>query len=124
MTKEIAKKLLNIYGEAWVTRDPDLIISIFTDDATYNDPHESENIGKEAIRSYWVNKVVLGQKDISFHLRNVWVEGETVIAEFDTKFTDIKRNLSIQITEVAILTIKEEKISSLREYYTTIKKPL
>ncbi|MEI8123703.1 MAG: nuclear transport factor 2 family protein [bacterium] len=45
MTKETAKKLLNIYGEAWVTRNPDLIVSIFTDDATYNDPHEPENIG-------------------------------------------------------------------------------
>jgi len=124
MTKETATKLLNIYGEAWVTRDPDLIVSIFTDDATYNDPHEPENVGIEAIRAYWVSKVVEGQKDISFNLRNIWVEGETVIAEWDAEFTDIKRNLNIKIIGVIILTIKGEKFSSLREYYKTIKTPL
>ncbi len=74
MTKETAIKLLNTYGEAWVKRDPDLIVTIFTDDATYDDPHESENIGREAIRAYWVSKVVGEQKDITFDLKNVWID--------------------------------------------------
>ncbi|MEI8059957.1 MAG: hypothetical protein WCG67_07355 [Ferruginibacter sp.] len=54
----------------------------------------------------------------------MWIEDDTVIAEWDAKFTDIKRNLIIQITEVAIFTTKGEKFSSLREYYKTIKTPL
>jgi ketosteroid isomerase-like protein len=124
MTKEEATKLLMIYGEAWEKRDPELIVTIFTEDATYNDPKEPENVGREAIRTYWVSKVIGEQDDIHFHLRNVWVDGDTVIAEWDAEFTDTKRSLRIQMTEVAIFTVKDNKFSALREYYKTIKTPL
>lgn len=124
MTKEEATKLLNIYGKAWVTRDPDLITTIFTSDATYNDPHEPENIGIDAIRQYWLSKVVEGQKDISFDLKHVWVDGENVIAEWHAQFTDTKRNVWIDMQEIAIFKTKENKFSSLREYYKTVKTPL
>lgn len=73
MTKEKALELLNIYGKAWVTQDPDLVTTIFTENATYNDPHEPENIGRDAIRAYWMSKVVGEQKDVSFKLLNYWV---------------------------------------------------
>ena len=124
MTKEQAIKLLNIYGEAWVTQDPDLIVSIFTEDATYNDPHEPENIGLEAIRSYWISKVVGEESDISFDLKNVWVDGETVIAEWHAEFADTKRKLKIKMQEIAVFTTKEGRFSSLREYYKTKKTAL
>ncbi len=124
MTKSEATKLLNIYGKAWITRDPDLIVSIFTEDATYNDPREPENIGRNAIRSYWVSKVVDGQSDITFDLKNVWVDGDTVIAEWFAEFIDTKRNLRIKMNEVAIFSVKGDKFKSLREYYKTEKTPV
>lgn len=124
MNKERAVQLLNIYGEAWVKRDPDLIVSIFTEDATYNDPREPENVGREAIRTYWVTKVVGGQSDITFDLKNVWIDGETVIAEWHAEFTDTKRKLRIKMQEIAIFVAKGDKFSSLREYYKNEKTPL
>jgi ketosteroid isomerase-like protein len=54
MTKEEAQKLIEIYGRAWENKDPDLITSVFTDDASYDDPHEPINNGKGAIRQYWI----------------------------------------------------------------------
>ena len=124
MTKDQAINLLNIYGKAWVNRDPDLAVSIFTEDAVYNDPHEPENIGREAIRSYWISKVVGEQSDISFDLKNVWIDGETVIAEWHAEFTDIKRNLRIKMQEVAIFYTRGDKFCSLREYYKSEKTKL
>ena len=126
MTREEAIKLLNIYGEAWIKRDPDLILTIFTPDASYNDPHpnQAENKGRDEIRSYWVSKVVEGQKDITFALQNVWVDGDTVIAEWNAEFIDIPRKLKITMREVGIFKVKDRKFSSLREYYTDVKKPL
>src|SRR6185312_12880353 len=114
MTKEAATVLLNIYGKAWITRDPDLILSIFTPDATYNDPREKENQGHEGIRNYWKTKVVNGQKDIRFELLNTWMDGDTVIAEWRAEFTDTIRNLGIDMTEVAIFTVRGDKFSGLR----------
>lgn len=124
MTHDQARELLGVYGEAWEKQDPDMIITIFTDNATYHDPKEQKNMGREAIRAYWVSKVVGEQKDIHFHLRHVWVDEDTVIAEWDARFTDIKRNLKIDMREVGIFTVKDGKFSTLREYYTTTKVPL
>ncbi len=124
MTKEEAIKLLNVYGEAWVKRDPDLIVTIFTEDASYNDPHEPENTGREAIRAYWVSKVVGEQKDITFDLKNVWIDGNTVIAEWYATFIDIKRKLHIDLKEIAVFSVQGNKFSSLREYYKSVKTSL
>ncbi len=124
MTHEEATKLIEVYGKAWETRDPELIVTIFTEDATYNDPKEPENIGREAIRQYWVTKVIGEQEDIKFDLRHLWVDGDSVIAEWHATFKDIKRNILIDMIEVAIFTVKGDKFSSLREYYKTVKTPL
>ena len=124
MTKQEAQKLLNIYGEAWEKQDPNLILTIFTPDATYDDPHEPKNSGHEGIRAYWMSKVVEGQKDIHFTLLNTWIDGDAVIAEWEADFVDTKRNLKIEMSEVAIFTVEGDKFKSLREYYKTIKTSL
>lgn len=123
MTKKEAIELINIYGKAWETQDIELISTIFTEDATYNDPKESKNIGLNAIREYWKYKVVEEQKDIKFELNNVWIEGDTVIAEWHATFRDIKRNLYISMDEIAVFVVKNNKFSSLKEYYNTVKTP-
>lgn len=124
MNKEKALELLYIYGKAWETRDPELIVTIFTEEATYNDPKEAENIGRDAIKEYWKYKVIGEQEDIKFTLKHAWLDGDTVIAEWHATFKDIKRNLFIEMDEVAIFTAKDDKFSSLREYYKTVKTPL
>jgi uncharacterized protein (TIGR02246 family) len=121
MTHEEAEKLINTYGEAWATRNPDLIETIFTENATYLDPQEPNNIGRAAIREYWISKVVNSQKDITFVVKNIWVDGDTVIAEWEAHFIDIIRGMKIHLEEVAIFTIEGDKFSSLREYYKSTK---
>lgn len=124
MTHDEAKKLLDIYSEAWMKQDPDLILNIFTPDATYNDPKEPENHGHDGIRKYWINKVVGEQKDIKLKLLNVWIDKNEVIAEWDAEFVDTKRNLHIKMREIGIFTTRDGKFSSLREYYKTTKTSL
>ena len=123
MNKERAKILLDTYGKAWVERDPELILTIFTPDAIYNDPKEPINHGHEGIRNYWISKVVNTQKDISFKLLNFWIDEseKTVIAEWEAHFIDTERNLRIDMTEVAIFSVKDNKFASLREYYKATK---
>ena len=117
MTKEIALKLLAVYGKAWETQDPNLIGTIFTDDATYNPPDSPINIGKPAIKTYWQRQIVEKEKDVRFRLLNVWIDGETVIAEWHTDFTLTRKNKRVSMDEVAILTTRDRLFSSLREYY-------
>lgn len=124
MTKDEAIKLLNTYGEAWEKQDPELILTIFTPDAIYNDPKETPLVHHDAIREYWIRKVVGEQKGIKFKLLNTWLDGDHVIAEWDAEFIDTRRSLQIEMTEVAIFTTRDGKFSSLREYYRSEKTPL
>jgi uncharacterized protein (TIGR02246 family) len=124
MTKEEVTKLIEIYAKAWETGNANLILTIFTPDATYMDPAEPENIGHKGIKSYWLKKVVGKQKGVHFTLLNVWVDGNTGIAEWRVTFIDVPRNLSIELHEAAIFGLRDGKFSSLREYYKAVKTPL
>jgi ketosteroid isomerase-like protein len=124
MTKERAMELIKIYGEAWESRDADRILEVFTPGATYFDPKEGLQKGHAGIKAYWESKVIGSQKDIRFKLLNLWLDGETVIAEWNAVFTDTARNLLIDMTEVAIFTVEGDQFSSLREYYRTTKTAL
>lgn len=124
INREDALKLISVYGRAWETRDPELIATIFNDDATYNDPKEPLNVGISAIKEYWKSKVIGEQDEIKFELKNLWIDGDYVIAEWNAKFKDIKRNLQIDMNEVAIFLVENGRFSSLREYYKSVKTPL
>lgn len=124
MEKQQAIDLITLYGAAWVERNPEKILQVFTPDATYFDPREGEQVGYEGIREYWKTKVLGSQKDITFRLLNVWVDESTVIAEWNATFVDTKRNLAIDMTEVAIFGVKDGKFGSLREYYRSEKIPV
>ena len=124
MTKQEAKDLIKIYGEAWDGRDANKILTIFTEDATYFDPRETIAEGHDGIRAYWEMKVLKNQKDIHFTLLNLWADGDEIIAEWNAKFIDIERSLHIDMTEVAIFTVRGDKFSSLREYYWSAKRPI
>ncbi len=124
MTNQEARELIKVYGEAWEERDADKILTIFTEDATYFDPRETIAKGHDGIREYWNMKVLNNQKDIHFTLLNLWIDGDSVIAEWNAKFIDIERLLHIDMTEVAIFTVREDKFSSLRKYYWTAKRPV
>ena len=124
MIHERAKELIETYSKAWTSRDADLILTIFTPDATYFDPAEGNQVGHEGIKKYWEEKVISSQKDISFTLLNCWIDGDTVVAEWNAKFIDTKRQLKIDMHEVAIFGTRDDLFSSLREYYRTTKEPL
>lgn len=102
-------------------RDAEKILTVFTPDATYFDPREGEQVGHAGIKSYWEFKVLNSQKDIHFTLLNVWVDGDTVIAEWNAAFIDTARSLHIDMTETAIFGVRDGKFSSLREYYFSKK---
>ena len=124
MTHDEARQLISIYGDAWEKRDADLILTVFAPDATYFDPAEGEQRGHDGIKAYWLSKVIGCQQDIHFTLLHVWVDGDTVLAEWNAKFIDTNRNLHIDMHEVAIFGVRDNKFSSLREYYRTVKTPV
>ncbi|BBX23204.1 hypothetical protein MTER_26150 [Mycolicibacter terrae] len=113
---------IDTYLRAWMRQDPELIVTIFTEDATYHERVLEEPIRTRAgIRDYWQTKVVEGQANIDARLLNLYTatDGTTVIAEWEATFDDRVQGRRKRMREVAILEFDGEQIASLREYWAS-----
>ena len=120
VTKTEAREALDTYIQAWEQQDPDLIVTIFTPAATYHERVLSEPIpDRDAIRRYWQTKVVQAQANISCELLNVYIDGDTVIAEWQAEFDDIAQGVRKRMREIAVLVFEGHLIASLREYWAS-----
>ena len=62
LTKDHVREVIAVYMRAWTTQDPDLIVTIFTESATYHERVLDEPIRtRDGIRKYWMDKVVGAQ---------------------------------------------------------------
>ena len=118
LERKVAEDILERYGKAWVNQDPEAILELFTADATYHEwAFDKPYTGHEEIRGYWQEKVVEEQSDIEFEVINFYVDGNTLIAEWDARFYTRSEAIKNHMLEVAIMEIEGGKIKSLREYW-------
>src|SRR4029450_9930617 len=91
-TKQDVLGVIDTYIRAWVEQDPDLIVTIFTETATYHERVLDEPIrGHPGIRKYWYTKVLGSQRNITCKLLNLYLEGNTAIAEWHAEFDDLEQ---------------------------------
>ncbi|KZM70887.1 nuclear transport factor 2 family protein [Nocardia terpenica] len=120
LTRQHVHQVVDTYIQAWTQQDPDLIVTIFTPDATYHERVLNEPIrAAEGIRAYWKSKVVESQANITCTLLNLYVDGETAICEWEATFDDIVQGNRKRMREVALLEFEGPLIASLREYWAS-----
>lgn len=97
-----------------------MIITIFTPAATYHERVMGPPIpDRDAIREYWENKVVGSQADIHCRLVNLYLDGDTAIAEWEAEFFDLAQGARKRMKEIAVLEFEGHLIASLREYWAS-----
>jgi ketosteroid isomerase-like protein len=120
LTKQDVRDVIAVYIKAWETQDPDLIVTIFTPAATYHERVMQNPIpDREAIRAYWQSKVVGAQANISCRLVNLYLDGDTAIAEWEAEFDDMAQGVRKRMKEIAVLEFEGRQIASLREYWAS-----
>lgn len=120
LTKQDVLDVLDVYIRAWEGQDPDLIVTIFTEGATYHERVlESPIPNREAIRRYWQTKVVAAQANIKCELLNVYLDGTVAIAEWLAEFDDVAQGIRKRMREIAVLDFEGGKIAALREYWSS-----
>ena len=120
LTKQDIREVLAVYIKAWETQDPDLICTIFTEGATYHERVLQAPIpNRDAIRRYWETKVVAEQANIKCELLNVYLDGDTAIAEWETEFDDVVQGARKRMREIVVLDFEGQRISALREYWSS-----
>lgn len=112
--------VIDTYIRAWEQQDPALIVTIFTEDATYHERVLQEPIpGREAIRRYWQTKVVQSQANITCELLALYIDGDTAIAEWEAEFDDVAQGVRKRMREIAVLAFEGQRIAGLREYWAS-----
>lgn len=120
LTKQEVRDVVDLYIQAWIEQDPNLIVTIFTEGATYHERVFESPIRKRAgIRAYWQEKVVESQGSIKCELLNLYLDGETAIVEWEAEFDDLAQGVRKRMREVAILVFEGRLIASLREYWSS-----
>ena len=120
LTKREVRDVVDLYVKAWVEQDADLIVTIFTETATYHERVFDAPIQARAgIRDYWQRKVIESQAEITCDVLNLYVDGATAIVEWEVEFNDLAERVRKRMREVAILVFEGRLIASLREYWSS-----
>lgn len=119
-SRDHVAEVLQVYVKAWETQDPDLIVSIFTEGATYHERVLLDPIcGRDGIRRYWETKVVQSQANITCRLLSLYLDADTAIAEWEAEFDDKNQGVRKRMREIAVLVFRDGLISRLREYWAS-----
>lgn len=104
------------YRQAWEQRDADLVVTLFTEDATYrSNIFEGPARGHAGVREYWTG-VTAAQSDVQVRMGRPFVDGKRVTVEFWT-------NMKVEGDEVTLpgcllLDFTDEGLCwRLREYW-------
>ena len=88
MDKQTVQRWLDNYGDAWREGDPDKIVALFSETATYREtPFDDPMRGRAAIRRYWQDGAADAQENVEFN-SEVWaVDGHTAVAGWKARFS-------------------------------------
>src|ERR1700752_5384203 len=94
LTKADVRAVLDVYIKAWVTQDPALIGTIFTESATYHERVLDAPIRtREGIRAYWRWKLGEPQANIECDLLSLYLDGDPAIVEWESRFDDVPQGV-------------------------------
>jgi ketosteroid isomerase-like protein len=76
------------YRRAWEENDADLVLTLFTEDASYrSSPFRQPSLGHEGIRAYW-ERAAGSQRGVEVWMGEPVVEGNVVVVEWWTTMED------------------------------------
>jgi hypothetical protein len=104
------------YGAAWVRRDPDLAVALFTDDAVYHQtPFGPHFRGTGEIARYWVD-ITEHEDDVVFEAGDPLVVGRFAACEWWVTMTEYGK--ATTLPGCLILAFAADgRCSDLREYW-------
>lgn len=108
---------IEAYGRAWENGDPEEVVGLFTEDASYrSSPFREPNLGHEGIRAYW-SRAAGSQEGVQVRMGEPVVDGNLVAVEWWTTMNDPDEG---EITLPGCLLLQfaaDGRCFDLREYW-------
>lgn len=110
MTEQDVQNWLDEYGRAWINGDPDHVVTLFSDTATYREtPFDDPMRGRSEIREYWRNGAAEAQEDVEF-ASQVWaIRDDTAIAGWQARFIRKASGGQVELNGIFRLEFSEEQ---------------
>jgi ketosteroid isomerase-like protein len=104
------------YRRAWETADTDLVLTLFTEDASYrSNPFEEPHVGHEGIRGYW-DGVTSVQRGARVRMGRPFADGDRVAVEWWTEMTSDGTDVTLPGC-LLLRFAPDGRCSDLREYW-------
>jgi hypothetical protein len=103
MTTRDFEQWLRLYGNAWVTGDPDAAVRLFSVGAAYHEkPFEAPMVGTRAIHRYWTEGAQLSQTDINFEARPIGFDQDTGWAHWRATFRRVPSGTFVELDGICM----------------------
>ena len=111
-----AEEWIAAYRRAWLERDPEKVVTLFTDDAVYrSSPFREPHFGSAGIRDYWT-RATSTQEELDLRFGDPVVEGSKVVVEWWAIMRD--EGAWITLPGCLLLRFAEDgRCEELREYW-------
>jgi ketosteroid isomerase-like protein len=116
---ESLRAWLESYRLAWEGRDPEVIVRLFAEDATYQEtPFTQAMEGREAIQQYWSDVVVAAQEQIRFGYEVLAVAEYSAIVHWWAAFVRVASRTQVSLDGIFLLTFDTTgRCRELREWW-------
>jgi limonene-1,2-epoxide hydrolase len=105
------------FCEAVSRRDPDEILTFFTEDAVYHNMPVAPVQGNDGIRSV-LDMFLKPSQAVEFEILNISASGNVVLTERLDKFSMGDR--SVELPVAGVFEVEEGKISAWRDYFDLV----
>ena len=109
MKEQDVQEWLDKYGRAWINGDPDQVVTLFSETATYREtPFDEPMNGRREIREYWQKNAADAQEDVEF-TSQVWaVKNDTAVAGWQARFTEKASGIRVDLDGTFRLVFSDE----------------
>lgn len=89
------------YGEAWMARDPDAAVMLFSPDVEYHEtPFGPAAIGASGLHQYWTEGAVQNQRDVKFEGTPITLENDRGLAHWRASFRRTGTHITVELDGV------------------------
>lgn len=116
-TRELGRFLVNRFEEGWSRGDPNLLASLFTENAVFLETPFSEPLrGIQAIRRYW-SDVPVNQAEIKVATGEIYAAGPWFSTEFKATFRRRRTGEWVEARGAIFCETEGNQISEMRMYW-------
>jgi hypothetical protein len=107
------------YGSAWTNRDAEAAGQLFSPEAAYYEtPFDAPMLGTAAIRQYWTDGAVNGQREVRFAATPLAIDGRTGFAHWRATFCRAKNNAFVELEGILSARFDETgRCAEFREWW-------